>query len=310
MKSFLPAFFSLVILTAIFVNLELTELYKVFSNINLIWFALGIILFVPIYLILAIRLNFLSSFKISMADSINLILAAGALNTVLPSKGGDLGKAFFMTRYLDWNKMTCISAVVLERMVDVAVLLILMFAGLAFIEHRTIFVSIIILTGGLGILPIVIIYFILNWKYWTVFQSNRHFRRIPLLSQFYIHSHKFVSAFLWNGRIWRLIGYSLISWIIQLVQIYCFFLATGFNGPVITILGLVPIAIIIGLIPITLAGIGTRDAALIILFSPWASTETMAATALLSHLRYVLPGLIGIPAVQREILKNWGKETA
>ena len=82
----------------------------------------------------------------------------------------------------------------------------------------------------------------------------------------------------------------------------------GFNGPTTAILGLVPVAIIIGLIPITLAGIGTRDAALIVLFSPWASAEMMAGAALLSHLRYFLPGLAGLPANQKEISKIWGKK--
>jgi hypothetical protein len=61
------------------------------------------------------------------------------------------------------------------------------------------------------------------------------------------------------------------------------------------IIAYVPISIFIGLLPITIGGVGTRDAALIHLFAPYASPAMMAGIGLLCSLRYVLDSLIGLP---------------
>jgi len=56
----------------------------------------------------------------------------------------------------------------------------------------------------------------------------------------------------------------------------------------------VPIAIFVGLLPITLAGIGTRDGALVALIAPHA---VAALVGLFSTLRYVVMALLGVPAI-------------
>jgi uncharacterized membrane protein YbhN (UPF0104 family) len=77
-----------------------------------------------------------------------------------------------------------------------------------------------------------------------------------------------------------------------------------------TIVGLVPAAIVVGLLPITVAGLGTRDVAMIVLFAPWAPAEMMAGIALLSHLRYILPGLAGLVSVRQFLAETSGPEAA
>jgi uncharacterized membrane protein YbhN (UPF0104 family) len=47
----------------------------------------------------------------------------------------------------------------------------------------------------------------------------------------------------------------------------------------------------------TLAGIGTRDAALIYFYLPYFSPASAAALGLYCTLRYVLPALFGLPFV-------------
>ena len=58
----------------------------------------------------------------------------------------------------------------------------------------------------------------------------------------------------------------------------------------------VPIAIFVGLVPVTIAGMGTRDAALIYLFSAYASDSASITVGLFfSLLRYWVLALAGIP---------------
>jgi len=70
------------------------------------------------------------------------------------------------------------------------------------------------------------------------------------------------------------------------------------DGAVVTsldALGLSSLAILAGLVPLTMAGVGTRDAATIYLFAPFLSAAAGAVLGLMLTLRYILPGLAGLP---------------
>jgi hypothetical protein len=102
---------------------------------------------------------------------------------------------------------------------------------------------------------------------------------------------------LWRrpGRGLLIVLISLASWVVQFVQIWLFALALGTAVPLAANLALAPLAILVGLLPFTLAGIGTRDAALILLYQPYMAEPVAAALGLLFTLRYLLPALAGLP---------------
>ena len=56
-------------------------------------------------------------------------------------------------------------------------------------------------------------------------------------------------------------------------------------------------AIFAGLLPVTLWGIGTRDVALVWMFADVAPAPAMAVVGMLTALRYIVPGLAGIPCL-------------
>jgi uncharacterized membrane protein YbhN (UPF0104 family) len=60
-------------------------------------------------------------------------------------------------------------------------------------------------------------------------------------------------------------------------------------------LALAPLAIFAGLIPLTLAGIGTRDTAVIFLYRAYLLPSAGAALGILYTARYLLPALAGLP---------------
>jgi glycosyltransferase 2 family protein len=55
------------------------------------------------------------------------------------------------------------------------------------------------------------------------------------------------------------------------------------------------LAILAGLLPFTMAGIGTRDAAILFLYAPWLSAGQAAVLGVLATLRYLLPAIAGLP---------------
>ncbi len=60
-------------------------------------------------------------------------------------------------------------------------------------------------------------------------------------------------------------------------------------------LALSPLAILAGLLPLTFAGVGTRDAALIVFYQPYFNAPTAAALGLLCTSRYIIPAIAGLP---------------
>ncbi|HEV7226400.1 MAG TPA: lysylphosphatidylglycerol synthase domain-containing protein [Pirellulales bacterium] len=94
-----------------------------------------------------------------------------------------------------------------------------------------------------------------------------------------------------------LAAFSLVLWTLHLLQIDCFLKAAGVFAPWSEAASRVPAAIFAGLLPISFCGIGTRDSALIWLFSDLAPASVMAAVGALTALRYLVPGAAGIPLV-------------
>lgn len=286
------------IIAAIFWQIDISEFGAVFSAIKWPWFLAGLVSFVPVYLVLVSRLRYLAGRELGSGDALRLILAASSLNTVLPSKGGDLIKGMFIKRYTGRSVNEGLSIVVLERVSDLTALVVIMIAGLIQLGNyatQGLFAWAIgsaLLAGG-------VFYFFMHLYNFDEDGVIRHLRRIPKIGALYDASRTLVRRHVFEGGIARIFSYSLASWLIQLFQFFCFFYALGFEGPVMAIIGLVPAAIVIGLLPITVAGFGTRDLAMIVLFAPWAPTEMMAGIAILSHLRYILPGLAGLASVRR-----------
>ena len=91
---FLSIITSMAILTFLYWQIDISKVILVFLQVNLTWLSLGLVLIIPITLLTAFRLTFLSmdSNKINYLDSLKLILAASVMNLVLPSKMGDLAK--------------------------------------------------------------------------------------------------------------------------------------------------------------------------------------------------------------------------
>jgi uncharacterized membrane protein YuzA (DUF378 family) len=89
---------------------------------------------------------------------------------------------------------------------------------------------------------------------------------------------------------------SVLLWVLHVGQIYVFYLAVAGDAPLPApeIFMRVPIAIFIGLLPVTLAGIGTRDGALVMLIKPEAIALLVG---LFSTLRYVVMAVLGVPAI-------------
>lgn len=301
---------SLLILGAIYYRIDLARLVAVFGKADPIWLFASLAMVVPLTLLTAWRLQMLAPAlgqfdgayatrncpdRITFAEANRLILVASTLNMVLPSKMGDIAKAFFMKNESARGSLT-LSLVIFEKTADMLSLLFWCAIGLFLYPHKEkIFY---VLAAGVTIGLVFGVVFISSRRLADfVFSFGRHFKKISALEL----SWKEMQQDFWSDklRVALVAALSIFIWFLHLLQIWLFIVALRAFVPFVAAVGLAPLAILAGLLPFTFAGIGTRDAALIVLFQPYLQAPVAAALGLLCTSRYLIPAIVGLPFLHR-----------
>lgn len=310
MKRGLSLIVSLAILAVIYWKIDVQGLAGAFVNGDRFWLAVSLGMVIPLTGLTAWRLQILSPGKLDWGESNRLILAACTLNMVLPSKMGDIAKAYFMRdraalpernrELAERNRSNLdgalsLSLVVFEKACDLLSLLFWCAIGLAIYPRRDWLFGLMTfaVVGGLAIGL-------------GGIASRRIARSAFQLARKIISGQKLdrlqaaweaMHDYFWRDRLrlWQVASLSVFIWFLHLLQIWFFILALNAWTPFLVNLALAPLAILAGLLPLTFAGVGTRDAALIVFYQPYFDAPTAAALGLLCTSRYLLPAIAGLP---------------
>ena len=292
---------SLGILAVIFLKIDINDFIHNFKNMNLLYFAVSLLFFVPQTYVSAKRWQWILDPQciISLWKSATLILASSTLNVVLPSKVGDFAKALFLKRSDGLELSKGFSLTFIEKILDVAGLCVVLLVGAIFIANGN---SIVRLSIGFS-------FFIITL---TIFMFSYDMRKLKLnwlgskigleerLSAFLDEWQRSVSTQRKDKeRFMMILAFTIVLWFLHIGQIYLFFLSLNSAVSPTVVFTYVPLSIFVGLIPISFGGIGTRDAALIYLFSPYESSSVMAGIGILCSFRYFVPALFGLPFLDR-----------
>lgn len=308
MKRVLSLLVSLLILAAIYWRIDLRGLAAVLQNGHVGWLAVSLGMVVPLTLLTAWRLQLLmppvqsqGAGFLSLPEATRLILAACTLNMVLPSKMGDIAKAYFMRDRGHLDGSLSLSLVVFEKACDLLSLLLWCAIGLAIYPQRGWLLGLLTLAigGGLGVGLLLLGSRRFSRACFAAARAIAPQRFRPKLVRLQAAWEVMCSYFWRNPARWQVTGLSVFIWFLHLLQIWLFILALNAWTPFWANLALAPLAILAGLLPLTFAGVGTRDAALIAFYQPFLSAPTAAALGLLCTSRYLLPAIAGLPFLGR-----------
>ncbi|MBF0304111.1 MAG: flippase-like domain-containing protein [Alphaproteobacteria bacterium] len=300
MKKLISLAVSLALIAVIWAVVDIRALAAALARTDPAMLGLAIAMVAPLVLVTGFRLSRLSprGGRLGVGEAVRLTLAASVLNMVLPSKMGDLAKAWFIADRGGARGSMAVSLVVFEKALDMLALLAwcvlglvmagdggvlargglvlvggMLAAGLVLLGSRQVAVGLLGLAARLGpkrLSPKLITL----GEAWS--EMHRHFWRHPM--------PVFEAALI-----------SLGLWFLHLLQVWMFILALGGFVPLLDAVARAPLAILAGLMPLTFAGVGTRDAALIVVFAPWIDQAGGAALGILCTLRYLLPAMLGLP---------------
>lgn len=259
---------------------------------------------VPLTLLTAYRLAKVvpPARPLGFRESLSLTLAGSAMNLVLPSKMGDVAKGWFLTSRGHLRGGQALALVVFEKGFDMLSLLLWCSLGLFFVSARSpLFwplAAAIALGTGAGVVILL-----------SRTASERLFAIVSRVAPGKLATRADAASSGWRtvqdsllespGRLGYVAALSVLIWFLHLLQIWMFIVALGGSVPFLASLGLAPLAILAGLLPLTFAGVGTRDAALIVLYQPWLTPAVGAALGVLCTMRYIMPGLAGLPVLGR-----------
>jgi hypothetical protein len=266
-------------------------------------------MFIPTILISAIRLQIISAnkIKISLSESLKLVLAGSSLNMVLPSKMGDIAKGYFIAEKSNSKMSEALSLVVYEKTCDMLALLFYCVIGLIFYNNNNdmvfIVISTIIISGFIFGLMMISSYrfYTLFFKVSLTLAPSFIKKKITIFQTSWVEMCAYISQ---NKVLKFKIGaISVLLWFIHLLQIWLFIRMINNYVPLITHMAIVPLAIFTGLLPFTFAGIGVRDAALIYFFKGYLSSSVSATLGILCTLRYIVPAILGLPFLGKYLSK-------
>jgi glycosyltransferase 2 family protein len=287
---------SVAILLVIYTRIDMHALLDRLAHAHPLYFALAIACFVPQILVTALR------WKIMMADirpmklleSIQMVMAGKALNALVPSKLGEMSKAYFLKRGGELDTGKSVSAVILEKVLDLSGLCAVLLLGVLSAPSLTepvLFGAVV--SGGVLAAAAFVLLFPIGGLGRRLMDGGGVRRRA---GQLVVGWGEVLS--IWRsqrGRVPGIVALSALLWGLHVLQIYLFFPSLNQWVPVAPALAYIPLGILAGLLPITMGGMGTRDTALILLFAPYADAPVMAGVGLLCSMRYWADTLIGVP---------------
>lgn len=300
MKRLISIAVSLTILAVIYSKIDFPRLLQVFQNCHGWWMAISLGMVVPLTMLTAWRLQQLmpTGTRLGFGEANRLILAASVLNMVLPSKMGDIAKAYFMKERGHLNGSLSLSLVVFEKACDMLSLLLWCVFGLMLYPQKDWLFWVMTASVTLGL--VIGLLLLSSRRFAQLFFAIARLLAPKKLRSGLEKFHRSwgeMHDYFWRDtkQLLKIIVTSVFIWFGHLLQIWLFIIALKAWTPFLANLALAPLAILAGLLPLTFAGVGTRDAALIAFYKPYFNAPTAAALGLLCTSRYLLPAIGGLP---------------
>jgi len=272
LKFILTILTTLAIFWLLFKQININSVWQLISNAN-IWWLLATFVVILTYPILGalrwkIVLNSMG-FNLDFFEAFKIVMGAWPLSSVTPSKAGDLIRANPIKHLIPVSKTA--GSILIERVFDVLLLLILALIG--GIIYKNIIV-ILIMTAGI----IAVVLFFILAKYIHKIKLPIKEKYKEKIDNIFYSAKTLVKNPKQFGQVTLI---TLLNWLGTFLQVYFLYLALGINVSFIFICLTLPIALFVGILPLTIAGMGTRDSAIVYLFSNVAPAGTNLSLGIL-----------------------------
>jgi len=251
-----------------------------------------------------------SHYQLSLGECFRQIAATGSVNLLVPSKLGTLGKAWILYKKEDQGKAMPTAMVLYEKLSEIMGMCASILVCFAFSTLNNTLVYVVAVLAALYLAWFILIHV---WDFTPRLLGPFHpkgkwsTKLYNLLStvDLYCRDPRVSPA-----RRWQVNLLSLILWANHCFQMALFFYMLNLAmNPADAVLGVIA-GVVVGLLPIALAGIGTRDLALVYVFRGVLSLDQAVSLGMLFLSRYLISALVGLPFLAGKLytLQNGKKD--
>jgi uncharacterized protein (TIRG00374 family) len=292
LKSVVAALLGVAILVVLYSRIGWRELLGELGQADPVLFVVALAFFIPQVVLMTWRWQLIgrTARPLSFGQACQMVLAGSALNVILPSKLGDFAKGIMLGEKTEHGIAGGIGLAALDKFMDLLGLAtVLVLAGFLAPESAT-WVRLFWVATLAGLVGLA-----------ALLHLAPRIRRMPRRKALGALARGVNAAVevrhkraIWAGAL----ALSVLLWVLHIGQIYVFYraVAGARPEPAASVFMHVSIAIFIGLLPVTMAGIGTRDFALVELKLIEPATVAGLVGAFCT-LRYVVMAVLGVPAI-------------
>ncbi len=291
---------SAVLVVGLYRYVSVRQVIDVLRASNKPWLVVSLAMIAPITVLRAIRFFVVAPRGTvpGLGEALRLTLVSTTLNVFLPAKTGDLIKSYFVATRGGASTGVAVSIVVYERLCDVFGLTFWCVVGWMIARPIVAGVpsALWVLLGAAGLMCGLLISS--ERAAGLVRMASRLLARGPLRRlQALAQGWPDLLRVLRGRRAWVVL-FSVSLWLVHLVQIWMFTVALAVSIPFTACASLAALALIAGQLPLTLAGLGARDVALVVLLAGYMDAEVAAAMGILIASRGLLPPLAALPILR------------
>jgi uncharacterized membrane protein YbhN (UPF0104 family) len=291
---------SAALITVLYRSLDIGVIAATLARADPIWLLVSVLLILPITFLRGLRFFWVAPRGAlpGVGEAFRLTVVSSALNVFLPAKSGDLVKSYFVATRSGTSAGVSVAIVLYERLCDVACLITWCMVG--WVVGRP---DVPGLPGWfwplLGLVGVACGVLIVSGRLATALFAMA-LRLLPAkaprkLVQLASGWPELLVAL--RGRRTQVLLFSLVLWLAHLCQIWLFTVTLSAHVPFTVSASLTAVALMAGQLPLTLAGIGARDVALVLLLARYMPGESAAAMGILIATRNILPPLFGLPFI-------------
>jgi uncharacterized protein (TIRG00374 family) len=264
------------------------------------WLAAELIAVTAVFMVVSVRFSIMLravGYDVNGREAFDAIISTFPFALITPSRANDLLRALMLRGKVPiWE---CSGTVIVERLIDIQSISLVGIAGCLLIGE-----------SGWILVPFTIL--IAKWS--GIILMLRHadwLVSLPIIRRVEDKVRRLLEVIhVLQNRPQILIQIAIISIFVWITVICCVLLLLKLFGsdlPLMLVMAYWPIAIFVGLLPMTIAGLGTRDAAFAFLVTLTQPSANMApvvlATLGYSVTTLILPAFIGLPFMARHIQK-------
>jgi glycosyltransferase 2 family protein len=294
LKSLLLTFVTGIIFIYLFSRIQLQSIWETYIQANGLFMSSAVIvsLFANLLAgpyIWGLILKFMK-YEVPVKNLAYSVIASGPVRSILPLKSGEILKAIYLQKKFNIPWEEALGSCVFDKFTNLLGLLLLIGVTACICGKVYIGVTAVMLFAA----SLIFLHFI------------RHVRIETPLFFNYPKPRMIISGL---ARAFREISFFqrgiiiLVSALFQLTHVfntYLIFRALGIEVPLMGVLLFVPFIVFVTNVPVTIAGLGTREAAFMFFFYAYAGPhKLLSAGLLLSAIEYLLPIGIGCFGVRR-----------